>query len=271
MNTLDHPCGYQLPKFNVYGKTKEIKMKKLQIHNIEIKQLDNHMYCLNDFHKASGQFNKNKPNLFMNNKQTLNLIEEIQKAGIPAFYTKQGLGGGTYVCKELVYAYAMWISPAFHLYVIRTFDEVMQKQAQAQEKQIKRHESTIKQLSTKLKSTNTALNVADREIKLMQKTRFKTNQLGNYTIRDQMDLTLFENKESNLQQFLLKAHKSGMNTYPFVSELAFLFDNICDARAIADRLFERFSENQEKYSRMRNPWHGYRSNKVQAMENVLGV
>ena len=91
---------------------------QISVANVAIRQFDN-LYSLNDLHRAAGGENRHKPSLWANNNQTLDLISEIEKAGIPAIQKKQGLG--TFVSKELVVHYGMWISPAFSLKVIRAF------------------------------------------------------------------------------------------------------------------------------------------------------
>ena len=81
------------------------------------------LFSLNDIHAASGGEEKHRPQQFMRLDQTQALIAEIQSsnAQISAFKTKRGAHGGTYACRELVIAYAAWISAAFHLKVIRVF------------------------------------------------------------------------------------------------------------------------------------------------------
>lgn len=101
-------------------------MNKIQISNVTIRQNENHLYNLNDLHKAAGDKPEHQPNRWLRNKQTQELIAEIEAQGGIAVTTSQGgKNRGTFVCKELVYAYATWISAKFFLLVIRTFDAVV--------------------------------------------------------------------------------------------------------------------------------------------------
>lgn len=92
--------------------------KALTVAGTSVRQV-NGLYSLNDLHKAAGAEAKHRPNYFVDSEQTKALIQEIQIAGIPAIESKPRIG--TYACKELVIAYAAWISAAFHLKVIRVF------------------------------------------------------------------------------------------------------------------------------------------------------
>lgn len=96
----------------------------ITIDNITIRQDDEGRYCLNDLHKAAGGAEKDKPFKFLRSDHADALFRELEKGQIRPVLTTPGRNGGTYVCKELVYAYAMWISPAFHLKVIRAYDRL---------------------------------------------------------------------------------------------------------------------------------------------------
>ncbi|CZY57948.1 KilA-N domain-containing protein [Enterobacter hormaechei] len=98
------------------------------ISDIKIHMDTEGRYSLNDLHKAAGSEQKHKPVHWLATSQTKELIEEILKVGILTFKPtdiKKGRYGGTYVCKELVYSYAMWISAAFALKVIRAYDALV--------------------------------------------------------------------------------------------------------------------------------------------------
>ncbi|UNH23122.1 KilA-N domain-containing protein [Moellerella wisconsensis] len=115
-------------------------MNQLVIDGVSVRQDFNGRFCLNDLHRAAGNENRHKPGYFLNNEQTKMLISELLFSGgnpasienQPVMVVNGGYERGSYACKELIYAYAMWISPSFSLKVIRTFDAVVQQRAQAQ-------------------------------------------------------------------------------------------------------------------------------------------
>ena len=101
----------------------------LIIGDFSIRQDEDGRYCLNDLHKASGDDKKHFPAYFLRNQQTKDLVDEIERYANSHIAVKVIKGGaekqGTYVVKELVYSYAMWISAKFHLMVIRAYDAMV--------------------------------------------------------------------------------------------------------------------------------------------------
>lgn len=78
-------------------------------------------YCLNDLHQASGGEKRHQPSNFLRSDQAAELIAELSKPegcssdlrSAPVVTISGGVAQGTYAVKELVYAYAMWISARF--------------------------------------------------------------------------------------------------------------------------------------------------------------
>lgn len=121
-----------LNKGRTLNNQREKAMNALRVLTSEIRLIDG-LYSLNDLHKAAGGADKHRPTFFMRLDTTQALMTEIRCADLHTIasriITGRGKPQGTYVCKELVYAYAMWVSPSFHLKVIRAFDAMQQSSA----------------------------------------------------------------------------------------------------------------------------------------------
>ena len=111
----------------------------LTISNSAIGMKDG-LYSLNDLHRVSGSNKKHQASNFMRLETTKGLIDEIERSSDMSNGTKtiayrviqggESQQQGTFVCRELVYSYAMWISPRFQLMVIRAFDSITNQQQQ---------------------------------------------------------------------------------------------------------------------------------------------
>jgi len=111
-----------------------VTLPAISVGSVQIHQY-NGLYRLNDLHRASGGDTKHQPSNFIRLETTQALIAEISNSSDLRNYspteTRTGRYGSTYACRELVIAYAAWISAEFHLQVIRVFLEAADRAQQA--------------------------------------------------------------------------------------------------------------------------------------------
>ena len=105
----------------------------LTVAGVSIKQDSEGRFCLNDCHRASGGNESKRPSNWIRTQSIQDLIEELKVSSnmsAPVNIVKTGLNEsrGIYASKEIVYAYAMWISPSFHLKVIHAYDALINHQ-----------------------------------------------------------------------------------------------------------------------------------------------
>ncbi|AZM38555.1 KilA-N domain-containing protein [Acinetobacter baumannii] len=136
--------------------------KPFVIGDFTIRQDEDGRFCINDLHKASGNDQKHFPAYFLRNQQTKDLINliELENYDVQICISKKqavnsvkgkGKEQGTYVVKELVYAYAMWISAEFHLMVIRAYDSMVARLFTENSKQTLIEDKTTKEDRVPLK------------------------------------------------------------------------------------------------------------------------
>ena len=107
----------------------------IHIANLTINQSSNGLYSINDIHRASGGLAKHQPAAWMRLQSTTSLIRLMESQVINqqsknlVVETIEGrnYGGnsGTFVCRKLVVAYALWISTEFFSHVLDVFLDVI--------------------------------------------------------------------------------------------------------------------------------------------------
>lgn len=101
----------------------------LVINNIEVSQNEDGLYSLIDLWKSTSNKKNKSPSKWLDLKGTLSKIEYLcldrKRVQGNQQVTSKNDHGYAYVCKELVYSYAMWISDKYHFEVITAFDNLV--------------------------------------------------------------------------------------------------------------------------------------------------
>ncbi|WP_201591072.1 KilA-N domain-containing protein [Psychrobacter fozii] len=180
----------------------------ITILNNTIKIVDG-LYSLNDLHKVSGGLKRYQPSNFMRRKDTQAMIAELRTESISSSHSMslepvrvvEGIQSdstpqGTYVCRELVYNYAMWISPRFQLSVIRAFDAMFAHQ--------KSLDDRLNYLCMELDKVSENVSQAGRYLSILGK-QVKPNierNIGEVLKQKQPDLVNFDIADSFLENDL---------------------------------------------------------------------
>lgn len=144
----------------------------IAVFNTSIRQDSEGRYSLNDLHAASGGEDRHLPNRWTRVEATKKLIEclnaalsendaDVNKRQKWPIVTKQRLG--TFVCLELVYDYAAWISPEFKLEVYRTFHAL---RTAPQPVASPPRDTTLLDAKRKAQAIDISLNCVDRLLKM---------------------------------------------------------------------------------------------------------
>lgn len=145
----------------------------LTILGSSIRMIDG-LYSLNDLHKVSGGLSRHQANNFMRLENTKKLIAEIERssdvrngASTRAYKVIQGGSSnqqGTFVCRELVYSYAMWVSPRFQLAIISAFDAMVGNQMSLSDK-LSRLINQLEKVDNDLTKAGRFLSIGGKQIK----------------------------------------------------------------------------------------------------------
>lgn len=108
----------------------------LVINNIEVTSNEDGLYSLADLWRGASNKRAKSPSEWMRYDSFASKVtylelyfESLCSTGNPVQQKQQVISknehGYTYVCKELVYSYAMWISDKYHFEVITAFDNLV--------------------------------------------------------------------------------------------------------------------------------------------------
>ena len=186
---------------------------KLEIAGVPVSSKDG-LYLLRDVHRASGEPATKNPSVFLLNKSTKALVEELGSKVLK----ERGKTGGVWAAEELVCAYAMWLSPQFYIKVIRTFLMVakgdMQGAALMADTSASRR-AAIQLATMGIKADRSMLNWREKAVEYLEQAE-KISSKDSYwsRVKSKVHFLILEELDGP------KARKTGKTKYELVQYLA---------------------------------------------------